>query len=59
MPPGPGKPNVRAKDKEQLQDKIRQAKLELDAAKRIGDELKIDLAEAALNNLLDRYSCNT
>lgn len=32
---------------------ILQAKRELDAARRIGSELKIALAEAALNALLD------
>lgn len=31
------------------------AKLALDAARRMGDALKIDLAEGTLNYLLDRY----
>jgi hypothetical protein len=31
------------------------AKLALDAARRIGDTLKMDLAESTLNDLLDRY----
>lgn len=31
------------------------AKLALDAARRLGDELRTDLAEETLNNLLDRY----
>lgn len=59
MLPALERPSVPKQNKADLQRQIQQAKLELDAAKRIGDELKIDLAEAALNNLLDRYSCNT
>lgn len=34
---------------------ITAAKLALDAARRMGDALRIDLAENTLNNLLDRY----
>lgn len=35
-------------------DEITKAKQELDRARRLGDELKIELAQAALNDLLDR-----
>lgn len=38
---------------------IMAAKLALDAARRMGDALRIDLAEASLNNLLERYSYHT
>jgi hypothetical protein len=31
------------------------AKIALDAARRMGDALKIDLAEEAMNSLLDKY----
>lgn len=31
------------------------AKIALDAARRLGDELRIDLAENTLNDLLDKY----
>lgn len=31
------------------------AKIALDAARRLGDELRVDLAEENMNNLLDRY----
>jgi hypothetical protein len=34
---------------------ITTAKVALDAARQMGDELKVDLAENTLNNLLDRY----
>lgn len=36
-------------------EQIIAAKLALDAARRLGDLLKVDLAESTLNNLLDRY----
>lgn len=32
------------------------AKATLDSARRLGDPLRIELAESALNDLLDRYS---
>lgn len=35
---------------------ITAAKLTLDAARRLGDQLRTDLAEATLNYLLDQYS---
>lgn len=37
---------------------IMEAMRELDFARATGDQLRIALAEAALNDLLDRYSCN-
>lgn len=38
---------------------IRQVKAELDAARRNGDKLKIDLLEAALNDLFDNPTYHT
>lgn len=36
-------------------EQITAAKMALDSARRLGDLLKIDLAENTLNDLLDRY----
>jgi hypothetical protein len=41
--------------KNKVTEQISGAKTALDAARRFGDQLRIDLAEEALNNLLDRY----
>lgn len=40
-------------------EEITKAKRELDAARKTGDELKIELAIAALDDLLDRFISNT
>lgn len=38
---------------------ILQAKIALDQARSLSDPLRAALAEASLNDLLDRYGCHT
>lgn len=47
--------NVKLETAATLETAISRAKDSLDAARRKGDELLIDLAEASLNNLLDTF----
>ena len=44
---------------EQLEVKISDAKADLDSTRKTGDTLRTALAEAALNDLLERYTCHT
>lgn len=51
--------NVGLTDKKGEELRITVVKKELDAARRSGDQLRADLLEDTLNDLLDKYRCNT
>ena len=42
-----------------MESAIRKAKTTLDLARSLNDPLRVDLAEAALNDLLERYASST
>jgi len=55
----PSKKMVKLTEQLSYFSEIQDAKEQLDYARLTGDKLKIDLREAALNDLLDRYSNDT